>query len=112
MKILIAEDNPLAVPRLQGTIEAMGHEVVVASHGAEAWDLLRRDDIQLVISDWSMSGIDGLELGLGDTHQGRQIVCRRMPLDGTQDLRDGQKKHVVRLVDEAGRLKLCPDRAK
>jgi diguanylate cyclase (GGDEF)-like protein len=62
MKILIAGDNPLALPRLQGAIEAMGHEVVVASQGAEAWELLRRDDIHLVISDWRMSGLDGLEL--------------------------------------------------
>jgi diguanylate cyclase (GGDEF)-like protein len=62
MKVLIAEDNPSCVLPLKRTIEAMGHEAVVASDGAEAWERLRDDEISLVISDWMMPRVDGLEL--------------------------------------------------
>jgi len=62
MKILIAEDEDFSRTMLQGQLERLGHEVVAVANGNEAWDRLQREEFPLVISDWMMPGIDGLEL--------------------------------------------------
>lgn len=62
MKILIAEDDPVSVKILQFTLEHYGHEVVAAMDGAEAWEKFDNDPFRIVISDWMMPHIEGLEL--------------------------------------------------
>ncbi len=62
MKILIAEDDPVSAKILQFTLENAGHTVVVATTGAAAWELFDKDPVRIVVSDWMMPGMDGLEL--------------------------------------------------
>ena len=62
MKILVVEDDVIVRRVLRGHLEACGHEVTQALDGNEAWDLLRQGHFPVVISDWMMPGIDGLEL--------------------------------------------------
>ncbi len=62
MKILIAEDSPTYRLMLEKELQDLGHTVVIGRDGEEAWDTLRRTDISLVISDWVMPSLDGLEL--------------------------------------------------
>jgi sigma-B regulation protein RsbU (phosphoserine phosphatase) len=63
VKVLIAEDDSIAAQVLQNYLEKWGHQVVVAEDGAEAWRLFQSNgDIALVVSDWMMPGMDGLEL--------------------------------------------------
>jgi two-component system cell cycle response regulator len=62
MKILIAEDQVTSALYLRRTLERMGHEVVLAIDGLEAARLLEAGEISLVISDWVMPRMDGLEL--------------------------------------------------
>jgi sigma-B regulation protein RsbU (phosphoserine phosphatase) len=62
MKILIAEDDPVSVKILQFTLQHFGHEVVTASNGTEAWEAFDRDPVRVIVSDWMMPGLDGLEL--------------------------------------------------
>lgn len=61
MKILIAEDDAVALQLLQLTLGRMRHEVVVTRTGTEAWETFDRDPVRVVISDWVMPGIDGLD---------------------------------------------------
>jgi len=61
MKILIAEDDFVSVKVLQLTLEHEGHEVVVAGNGEEAWALYDADPVRVIVSDWLMPGMDGLE---------------------------------------------------
>src|SRR3954452_901382 len=61
MQILIAEDDLLSSLILRKTLEKMGHEVVTAVDGADAWERVEQGDIRLVISDWMMPRMDGLE---------------------------------------------------
>jgi sigma-B regulation protein RsbU (phosphoserine phosphatase) len=61
MKILIAEDEPVAAKILQRALESFGHSVVVTADGKQAWDEFDRDPVRLVVSDWLMPGLDGLE---------------------------------------------------
>jgi sigma-B regulation protein RsbU (phosphoserine phosphatase) len=62
MKILIAEDDTIAAKVLRLTLQALRHEVVVATTGAAAWELFDREPVRVVVSDWMMPGMDGLEL--------------------------------------------------
>jgi phosphoserine phosphatase RsbU/P len=62
MKILIAEDDFVSVKVLQLTLEHEGHEVVVAGNGEEAWAIYDADPVRVIVSDWMMPGMDGLEL--------------------------------------------------
>jgi CheY-like chemotaxis protein len=62
MKIMIAEDNPIASKILHVTLEKIGHEVIVFSNGADAWDHFLEDPVRIVVSDWMMPKLDGLQL--------------------------------------------------
>lgn len=63
MRVLVAEDDTVSRTILRRAVERAGHEVVVAEDGEEAWRLYKADpDVDVVISDWMMPGVDGPEL--------------------------------------------------
>ncbi|HEY7428311.1 MAG TPA: response regulator [Gemmataceae bacterium] len=62
MKILIAEDEPVSRHLLQSYLQQWGHQVVAAPDGAAAWRLFQEEEFPLVLSDWVMPEMDGLEL--------------------------------------------------
>jgi signal transduction histidine kinase len=62
MKVLIADDEPVSLRLLQSYLQKWGYEVTVARNGMEAWKLFQEDDFRIVISDWMMPEMDGLEL--------------------------------------------------
>jgi putative two-component system response regulator len=62
MKILIVDDNPIALDLLEHTLARSGYEVVAADTGQAALDILREGACQMVITDWEMPGMTGLEL--------------------------------------------------
>ena len=62
MKILVAEDNVVSQNILEKILEKSGHEVMTAENGLKAWELLQRNNIRMVITDWMMPEMDGLEL--------------------------------------------------
>jgi DNA-binding response OmpR family regulator len=62
MKVLIAEDDPVSRKLLENYLKKWGHEVVATASGAEAWQYFEQQEFPLVISDWMMPELDGLEL--------------------------------------------------
>ncbi len=62
MRLLIAEDELISRRLLLSALTRMGHDVLVAEDGQAAWDILQREDIRLVVADWEMPRMDGLEL--------------------------------------------------
>ena len=62
MKILIADDDTTSRLLLDATLQKLGHAVTQAADGAQALDAWRRAQPDVVISDWMMPGMDGLEL--------------------------------------------------
>ncbi|MBI4658914.1 MAG: response regulator [Verrucomicrobia bacterium] len=62
MKILIAEDDSVARSILTGALRKHQHDFVVTLNGRQAWDAFRKDYFPVVISDWIMPEMDGLEL--------------------------------------------------
>ena len=88
MKILIAEDETVSRRLLQSLLTQWGHEVVQASDGDEAWRLFERDDFPIVISDWMMPKVDGLELIRRIRAQERTKFVYTILLTGRSDTRD------------------------
>jgi len=62
MKILIADDDRTSLTLLRMLLERSGHEVMCAEDGAHAWELLQQHQCGVVISDWMMPVMDGIEL--------------------------------------------------
>ena len=62
MKILIVEDDPIAAAVLEALLAQLGHEVGTATDGVAAWRQFQTAPRRLVISDWMLPGLDGLEL--------------------------------------------------
>ncbi len=62
MKVLVAEDDSTTRELLRAAISQAGHLVLVAENGADAWEIYQEDSPWLVVSDWQMPKMDGLEL--------------------------------------------------
>lgn len=62
-RVLIAEDDNVSRKLLEVHLKSWGYEVISASNGLEAWEILQRDDApELVILDWMMPGLAGVEI--------------------------------------------------
>ncbi|WP_028310468.1 response regulator [Derxia gummosa] len=61
-RVLLVEDNRITQFVTVDSLARMGFEVATAGDGAEALELLGRLDVDLVLTDCDMPGIDGPEL--------------------------------------------------
>ena len=62
MRILVAEDDGVSRVVLSTKLKELGHEVLEARDGSEAWSRLLVDGPRILITDWMMPGKDGGEL--------------------------------------------------
>ena len=62
MQVLIADDEPVSRRLLESYLQKWGYEVAAAPNGAEAWRLFQGAAFAIVITDWMMPEMDGLEL--------------------------------------------------
>ena len=62
IKILIVEDDPFFQRVLQKRVEGEGYQVAIAADGREGMKSIVTFEPDLVISDWMMPEVDGLEL--------------------------------------------------
>ena len=62
MRVLVADDDPVSRRILTAVLVGLGHEAVPASDGADAWAHFQREALDIVITDWMMPEVDGLEL--------------------------------------------------
>lgn len=61
-KILIIDDNKLILKYLKESVIKMGYEAIEAETGEAGLQLIRTENPDLVITDFQMPGIDGLEV--------------------------------------------------
>jgi two-component system, cell cycle response regulator len=62
-RILIAEDDLISRRVLERFLAKWGFEVVLASNGSEAWQVLQKDDSpRLAVLDWMMPELEGVQV--------------------------------------------------
>ncbi len=100
MKILAVEDDPVARRVLHQALKKLDHEVVLTSDGEQAREVLVRKSVRVVVSDWVMPKVDGLE-------RCRRIRARTgadpvdvMPLTSRTAHHDNQREAADAGVDE------------
>jgi DNA-binding response OmpR family regulator len=62
MNILVVDDDSVALAMISTLLEKWGHEVLKAKDGQDGWDLFQTLDVGVLIVDWEMPRMDGLEL--------------------------------------------------
>ncbi|MBN1537417.1 MAG: response regulator [Anaerolineales bacterium] len=62
MNILVADDDEVALTIAEKILVNDGQKVLLANDGREALDIIRKNEIQIVISDWNMPNMDGIQL--------------------------------------------------
>ncbi len=61
MQVLIVDDSKLALLALEGLLSSEGYEVLTALNGEEGLKILQETPCRMVVSDWEMPVMNGLE---------------------------------------------------
>jgi signal transduction histidine kinase len=88
VRILIADDDPSTLKVLSDALSLQpGCEIETATCGLEALCRVLIGDIDLLIADWRVSGMDGLELcrNIRDSELGRYVYIVLMTGRGAED---------------------------
>jgi DNA-binding NtrC family response regulator len=114
-RILIVEDDEIFLRPLQRTLEVAGYEVLAVPSGEDAIDLLKNDDVDLVISDKRLPGVDGVELVRRIRSEHPELAVVVMTAYGTigsavEAIRFGAEDYLVKPFD-AGEVLLVVRRA-
>jgi len=62
MRILAVDDDPTSRTILAAALTKLGHSVEVAADAEEALRIAAAEDFSLLVTDWMMPDVDGLEL--------------------------------------------------
>ena len=94
MKILLVDDEPAILDVMVDLLGDLGHESVRAENGMRALEALDREPLRVVITDWMMPGMDGLELVRRIRASGRQryvYVIMLTALTGPEKYLEGMR---------------------
>jgi two-component system copper resistance phosphate regulon response regulator CusR len=92
MRVLLAADDPESVRVLGGALRKLQHRVAVAHDGEEALDLYARDPFPLVIADWQVPRVSGIELCKAIRQGAREwhsYMVLATTLSGTENVLEG-----------------------
>jgi DNA-binding NtrC family response regulator len=62
MSILVIDDDPKVLESVGAFLQAQGHRVHLSRNGSEGLEALRREGVDIVITDIRMPGVDGFEV--------------------------------------------------
>jgi CheY-like chemotaxis protein len=60
--ILLVDDNKMGLAARRSVLEELGHTVVTANNGLDGFEKASAQKFDLVVTDWKMPKVDGLEL--------------------------------------------------
>ncbi len=60
--VLVVDDDAVTRAQLRFLLLRNGYDVTIASSGEEGWDMLQQRHFPIVITDWSMPGMNGPDL--------------------------------------------------
>jgi two-component system cell cycle response regulator len=62
LNVIVADRDERARRLLAAAVRCLGHACRVASDGLEAWRLYQDDPAHVILSDWNLPGMDGIDL--------------------------------------------------
>lgn len=62
MRVLVVDDDEVSAELLRHALEEYGYDVTTAFDGRQAFELVRTGEYRMVVTDWEMPNINGLEL--------------------------------------------------
>ena len=62
LKILVVDDEHVARRVVEKTLNRLGHTIVLADSGEDAWKKMQEEHLRFVITDWNMPIMDGVQL--------------------------------------------------
>jgi DNA-binding response OmpR family regulator len=120
LRILLADDDLLMRELLQTVLAAYGHEIEICGDGADAWAAYDAQPAPMVVLDWEMPGMDGLEVcrrirahAEGEDTYLLMITARSKAADLEDVLRAGADDYLSKPVtpsDVAARLRIAEKR--
>ena len=107
LRVLIADDDPIARRFLESAVSRAGYEPVVVSAGDEAWRVLGAEDGPgVAVLDWMMPGLTGIEVCEKVRAEGLRIppylivlTSRGATDDVVRALRAGADDHITKPFD-------------
>jgi len=110
-RLLVADDSVTTRTLEKAILEEAGYEVRLAADGHQAWRILQKEAIDLVVADVEMPGMDGFTLTETLRHS---TVLRRIPVvlvtslssdkDRARGLEAGADAYIVKSGFDRGRL--------
>ena len=82
MQILVVDDSPVYRQLLTSHLQDWGLTFTITQNGAEAWAVLQRSDSpKLILLDWVLPDIDGVELcrRIREADNGEFLFVRHSP---------------------------------
>ena len=109
MRILIAEDNLISRKLLTVALKKWSYDVVAVNDGMAAWEELQKPDApKLVILDWNMPEMDGLQVCLRVKESGNPdppyiiiLTARTHKEDIVQALEAGANDYITKPFNNA-----------
>src|SRR3954464_4359375 len=62
MRVLIVDDDEIVLAMLENALKGGGYEGETARNGREAMEIIHSSNCRLIISDWEMPEMSGVEL--------------------------------------------------
>ncbi len=90
MKILIVDDSKamrMIVVRTMRQAGLNGHDIIEAENGREAMQMVQAEDPDLILSDWNMPEMTGLELLKSLRASGSTIPFCFVTSEGAEEMR-------------------------
>lgn len=121
LNVLLINDDPDMRALFQEVLENRGHRVTTAAEDENGWEKYQRGDFPLVILDWTIPGVNGLEVcrkirsdPKGDNSLVLMITASTNPSDLEQVLASGADDYLTKPIDVAllnMRLRIAEKRA-
>ena len=106
LNVLLVEDDPISGELLKMALERRGHTVKKVVDGESGWESYKNQDFPLVILDWLLPGMDGLEVcrkirggAKGGSSLVLMITANTSPSDIEQVLAAGADDYLAKPVD-------------
>lgn len=121
VSVLLVDDNVHGLTARKVILQEQGYSVETALCGEDAWDLFQKKTFDIVVTDYRMTGMDGLELIrlIGDSgHPSRTILlsgfvsCLGMTekSTGADEVICKSNREVQDLLRSVRRLSMAPPR--